>query len=80
MRHRIDRFKKLIKRNKNATIYISILLVYTLVMLGIFLNGSKEMYNCSSGSLSSLIDDTGNTTTTESGVEDITTSFEQDTK
>ncbi|MCI8669603.1 MAG: hypothetical protein HFI34_08810 [Lachnospiraceae bacterium] len=73
MKHRIDRIKKYIKCNKNAAIYITILIVYTIVMLCIWLIGSDGLKSCSSGSLSSIMND-NTETTTESSAEDITTS------
>ncbi len=75
MKHRINRIKKYIKCNKNAAIYITILIVYTIIMLCIWLIGSNGMKSCSSGSLSSIMNDNaGGETTAESSAEDITTS------
>ena len=75
MKHRIDRIKKYIKCHKNAVIYITILIVYTIIMLCIWLIGSNGMKSCSSGSLSSITNDNaGGETTAESSAEDITTS------
>lgn len=75
MKHKIDKIKKYIKCNKNAVIYITILIVYTIIMLCIWLIGSDGMTSCSSGSLSSIMNDnTAGETTAESSAEDITTS------
>lgn len=73
MKHRIDRIKKYIKCNRNAVIYITILITYTIIMLCIWLIGSDGLKSCSSGSLSSIMNDNAETTA-ESSAEDITTS------
>lgn len=75
MKQKWNRMKYFIKNNKNATIYIAVLVTYTLVMLCVWLVGSKGLTSCSSGSLSSMMkEDSGNETTTESSTEGITTS------
>ncbi len=77
MKHRIDRIKKYIRYNKNAAIYIMIFIAYTIIMLCIWLIGSDGMKRCSSGSLSSIMNEnTGGETATESDAEDITTSMD----
>jgi hypothetical protein len=45
------------KENRNATIYLTIFVSYTLIMLGVFLLGSADQDGCSSGSLSSLMEE-----------------------
>ena len=57
MKHRIDRIKKYIRYNKNAAIYIMIFIAYTIIMLCIWLIGSDGMKRCSSGSLSSIMNE-----------------------
>ncbi len=69
MKRRLEKIKKYIRNNKNATIYITIFIVYTLVMLGIVLFVTDGLTSCSSGSLSSIVKEK-----TEETSEGITTS------
>jgi hypothetical protein len=49
------------KENRNATIYLTIFVTYTLIMLGVFLLGSADQDGCSSGSLSSIMEEANTT-------------------
>lgn len=69
MKYRLERIKKYIRNNKNATIYITIFILYTLVMFCVMLFGSNGLTTCSSGSLSSIMNEK-----TEGNSEGITTS------
>lgn len=47
------RIKKWVQFNKAAVIWISCMIIYTLIMLGIIIGFGSDMKGCSSGSLSS---------------------------
>lgn len=53
----MKQLKRWIKNNKNAAIYLSIMIGYTLIMLAVLAVGKQGKQGCSSGSLSSMMVD-----------------------
>ena len=61
MNYKFKRIRNWMKENRNATIYLTIFVSYTLIMLGVFLLGSADQDGCSSGSLSSIMEEANTT-------------------
>lgn len=65
MNYKLKRIRQWMKENKNATIYLAIFVSYTLIMFCVFLIGSADQKGCSSGSLSSIVEEANTTNGSE---------------
>lgn len=61
MKYQLKRLKEWIKKNRNAAVYFAIFISYTLIMLAVYIWGSAGQDGCSSGSLSSIMEEANTT-------------------